>query len=150
MFAKTQTLEGLTSLLPDGKHIIFWDLESCNLEQAEETLLQVQNKYKLSHIYIVSDTEGSYRAWCFSKVDLKTLLHILIDTEHLDYSFFYYTVKRQKATLRTVSKKGRPPQRIVSVLNSFPTPIPDILESVIYDTGLTKKGYSILLGENDE
>ena len=146
MIAKTQTLEGVTSLQPDGKHVVMWDLENCTLEQAEETLRNVQRKYMLSHIYVASDAEASYRAWCFSKVDYKTVLHILLDTEHLDPIFFDYTVKRKKATLRTSNKKDRLPQKLVSVLGSYPSPIPETWEKVTYDTGLVKRGRSILLG----
>jgi hypothetical protein len=146
MVAKTQTLEGVTSLQPDGTHIVLWDLENCTLKQAEETLRNVQIKYGLSHIYIASDTEGSYRAWCFSKVDYKTFLHILLDTEHLDPIFFDYTVKRKKATLRASNKKDRKPQELVSVIESYPAPFPKTWEKVTYDTGLVKRGRSILLG----
>jgi hypothetical protein len=149
MLAKTQTLEGVSSLLPDGRHIVMWDLEGCRLAEAEETLRRVQIEYDLSHIFIVADAEGSYRAWCFTKVDSRTFLRILLDTEHVDYSFFYYTVKRRKATLRTNSKKGRPPQQLVIVLESFPESIPTEMEKVVYDTGLEKRGRTILLGDED-
>ena len=125
MLAKTQTFEGVTSVQPDGSHIVMWDLEKCTLEQAEETLGNVQIKYALSHIYIASDAEGSYRAWCFSKVDYKTFLHILLDTDHLDPIFFDYTVKRKKATLRTSNKQGRLSQKLVGVLESYSVPIPE-------------------------
>ena len=148
MFAKTQTLEGVTSLLKSGKHVVMFDLEDCTLEQAEETLSYVQEKYDLSDIFIVSDADRSYRAWCFNFVELKTFLKILLDVEYLDYNFFYYTVKRRKATLRLNSKKNRPSQKIVSVLRSYPTLIPDDeIEKVVYDTGIEKRGRSILLGE---
>ena len=146
MIAKTQTIEGVTSLQADGNHIVMWDLEGCTLNQAEATLRKVQRLYNLSHIYLVSDSKGSYRAWCFSWVALKTFLHILLDTDHLDYNFLYYTVKRRKATLRVSQKKGRPAQRVVSVLRSYPEKLPYIMERVVYDTGLEKKGTSILLG----
>ena len=146
MLAKTQTLEGVTSLQPDGTHIVMWDLENCPLEQAGETLRNVQRKYMLSHIYVASDVEGSYRAWCFSKVDYKTLLHILLDTDHLDPIFFDYTVKRKKATLRTSNKQGRLSQKLVGVIESYSVPIPETWEKVTYDTGRVKKGRSILLG----
>ena len=150
MLARTQTIEGVSSLLSDGKHIVMWDLEGCNLTEAEETLLKVQQKYGLSDIFIVSDVEGSYRAWCFSKVVFKVLLAILVDSlEIIDYIFFYYTVKRRKATLRTSSKLGRPPQKLVSLLQSYPAPIPAELERVVYDTGLMKRGFTVLLGDRD-
>ena len=148
MLSETQTLEGITSLQPDGKHIIMWDLEGCSREQAEETLRKVQQKNNLSHIFIVSDAEGSYRAWCFSKVDLNTFLKILLDTDFLDWNFFYFTVKRRKATLRLSKKKNRPPQELVSVLESYPIPIPEEVEKVIYDTGVEKRGFTVFLGED--
>jgi hypothetical protein len=150
MIAKTQTLEGVTSLQSDGSHIVMWDLEKCTLQEAEKTLTEVQRIYGLSHIYVVSDVDGSYRAWCFSKVDLTTFLHILLDTDHLDTNFFYYTVKRQKATLRTGNKKGRLAQEVVSVLKSYPVQIPSEshVEKVIYDTGLEKRGISLLIGDD--
>lgn len=145
MLAKTQTLEGVTSLQPDNSHIVMWDLENCTLEDAERTLRNLQRKYRLSHIYVASDVEGSYRAWCFSKVDFKTFLKILVDSfSILDYNFFYYTVKRRKATLRTGSKKGRPAQKVVCVLESCCSPISNenlVVEKVIYDTGLQKERY---------
>lgn len=152
MIAKTQTLEGVTSLQADGSHIVMWDLENCTLQKAEKTLKKIQRKYRLSNVYIASDVEGSYRAWCFSKVDFGTFLKILVESlSILDYNFFYYTVKRKKATLRTGSKKGRPIQRVVSVLQSYYSPIStenSSVEKVVYDTGLQKRGISLLLGDD--
>jgi hypothetical protein len=148
MIAKTQTLEGITSLQKDHNHIVMWDLENCTLEQAKKRLKKVQTKYRLSHIYLSSDCKNSYRAWCFSKVTFETFLKILVDSlSILDYNFFYYTVKRKKATLRTGSKKGRPPQRVVSVLRSYYLPFNQSnVEKVVYDTGLEKQGKSLILG----
>jgi hypothetical protein len=148
MIAKTQTLEGITSIQPDGKHLVFFDLEKCNLQQAEEILGKVQISYGLSDIFIISDTEESYRGWCFSKVDFRTLLRILLNVDSLDYNFFYWTVFKGKATLRTSNKRNRPPQKIVSVLRSYSVPIPESCEKVVYDTGVVKRGLSILLGED--
>jgi hypothetical protein len=152
MIAKTQTLEGVTSLQTDGSHIVMWDLENCTLQKAEKTLKKIQRKYRLSNIYIASDVEGSYRAWCFSKVNFSILLKILIESlSILDYNFFYYTAKRKKATLRTGSKKGRPAQKVVSILQSYYSDVPvknSCVEKVVYDTGLQKRGISLLLGSD--
>jgi hypothetical protein len=148
MFAKTQTLEGVTSLQKDGNHIVMWDLENCTLQRAKEVLRKVQSKYRLSNVYIASDAEGSYRAWCFSQVSFEVFLKILVDSlSILDYNFFYYTVKRKKATLRTGCKRGRPAQRVVCVLSSFFLPFKESsVEKVVYDTRLEKRGNSLLLG----
>jgi len=57
-------------------------------------------------------------------------------------------VKRRKATLRTNSKKNRPKQKIICVLWSYPVPIlTKQIERVDYDTGVKKRGLSILLGD---
>ncbi len=148
-YAHVQTLEGITSLIPNsnGKHIILWDIEGCTLEECKEALRKVQKKYDLSDIFIVSDAERSFRAYCYNQVDFKTYLKILLDTDYLDEIFFEYTVRRKKATLRTNSKKGRPKQKVVAILMSYGVVIPKgKAEKVIYDTGVEKEGLSIILG----
>jgi hypothetical protein len=148
LFAVTQRLHGITSLVPNsgGKHIILADIENCTLEQVIEEARFVQEKYGLSNIYITSDAENSFRVWCFSLVDYRTLLKILLDFEHLDIVFFVYTVRRNKASLRDSEKNGRPPEKIVAIVESYPMPIPEYIEEVFYDTGIVKKGVSISLG----
>jgi hypothetical protein len=84
-----------------------WDLENCTLEQIKRTLREIQSIYNLSDIFIVTDNDKTYRAWCFSKIDFGVYLHILVDClPILDYNVFYYTIKRRKATLRISSKKA--------------------------------------------
>lgn len=151
LFAKTQRLHGITSLIPnsDNKHIILADIENCTLKQAIEESRYVQQKYDLSHMYIESDAENSFRVWCFSIVDYKTLLKILLDFDHLDMVFFDYTNRRKKASLRDSNKKNRRSQRIVAVLESYPMPVPEYVQEVFYDTGIVKKGIAISLGDDD-
>jgi hypothetical protein len=148
MISKTQTLEGVTSKVGEDEHIIMWDLEKCTLEQAKETLADVQYKYHLGDIYITSDAEGSYRGWCFSRRKFKEYLKILLDTEHLDWNFFWWTVRRGQATLRTSNKQGRPQQQVVAYLKGYePTEIPAKMVHVLYDTGLEKRGVVIKVGQ---
>jgi len=151
LFAKTQTLEGITSLIPNSgkKHIILADVENCSYEQVIKETEYVQRKYGLSHMYIYSDAERSFRIFCYSLVDYKTLLKILLDFEHLDIIFFDYTVKRKKATLRISKKENRPFPKLVKVLETYPMPFPKVVEQVFYDTGVVKKGISFTLGDDD-
>jgi hypothetical protein len=151
LFAYTQKLHGITSLIPNSKgmHFILADVENCTKKQVIEETKYVQQKHGLSNIYIKSDAKNSFRIWCFSLVDYKTLLKIILDFEHLDMVFFIYTVKRGKATLRDVPKKGRPPEKIVAILESYPMPVPEHIEEAFYDTGVVKKGISISLGSDD-
>lgn len=150
MISDTQTLEGITSLLPNGLHYPFFDIENCSLSKAEFELGKIQVSYDLPNIYLTSDMDGSYRSWCFGEIEWTDYLRMqldLIDAGILDYNFFYWTVKSSKGTLRTGNKKNRPAQKLVSVLESYPVPFPVQIEKVIYDTGVQKRGLTVFLGE---
>jgi len=148
MISLTQTLEGVTSKVGEDEHLIFWDLEKCSLEQAVETLSKVQLRYRLGDIFVTSDAEGSYRAWCFSRRSWREYLRILLETEHVDYNFFYWTVRRGAATLRTSNKAGRPSQKVIAFLQGYEeTEIPESMVRVIYDTGIKKRGVMVKIGQ---
>ena len=151
LFAKTQKLEAITSSIPNSgnKHIILADVENCSTEEVVEETKYVQRKYGLSHMYIYSDAERSFRIFCYSLVDYKILLKILLDLKHLDLIFFDYAVKRKKATLRYSKKMDRPCPKLVKVLETYPMPFPEQVEQVFYDTGVVKKGISFTLGDDD-
>jgi hypothetical protein len=146
MYAKTQSLIGITSkVIGDSlkRHYVFWDLENCTLEQTKEALRFVQEQYDLSDIFISSDYPKSYRAWCFTKVDFKTLCKIILDTAFIDYNFFYWTVQRGKATLRLTQKNNRPKQKLVAILpcsENSKAIFDNQIDYVEYDTGTEKKG----------
>jgi hypothetical protein len=148
MLSKTQKLEGITSKVigEKDKHYPFFDLENCSLSQAESTLKVIQDIYDMSNIYIESDFSRSFRALCFDKVSFKKYLKMLLTIDYLDYNFFYWTVQRGKATIRISQKENREKQKIVSVIRSFDIPIPKEFETVIYETGIHKRGTNILLG----
>jgi hypothetical protein len=149
MLAKTQKLIGITSKVVNDKfkrHYVFWDLEKCSLAEAKATLRSIQRDYDLGTIFITSDLPKSFRAWCFTKVDFNTLLHILLETEFVDYNFFYWTVQKGKATLRISRKKNRPEQKVISILKNYYSinkeeivPLSK-LERVDYETGTDKIG----------
>lgn len=148
MASHTQTLEGVTSRVGKNEHLIFWDLEKCSLNEAIKKLKQIQYDFRLGNIFITSDAEGSYRAWCFSRRTWLEYLHILIHTfPILDYGFWVWTVRRGASTLRISNKKGRPPQKVVSLLKGYEeTEVPEKFTHVIYDTGIEKRGKVINIG----
>jgi hypothetical protein len=151
MVSHTQTLEGVTSLQKNKLHTPFFDLENCSLTQVENTLRTIQRDYHLSNIYVTSDKERSFRAWCYSQVKFTSYLRMmlnLLDSGLLDYNFFWWTVKQGKSTLRVSSKTDRPKQKIVSVLESYFVPVPESCEKVVYDTGIEKRGLTVFLGRN--
>ncbi len=154
MFARSQKLEGITSQVfnenckPTGKHYPFFDLEGTSLENIKSVLKKIQQKYGLSSIYITSDNNKTFRAWCFSIVTFETYLKILIDCNSIvDYGFLHYTFKRKEATLRLSRKEGRPFQKVVAVLESFSVPFPSkLMRHIVYVTGCEKQGSTINLG----
>lgn len=143
MIAKTQTLRGISSKIGWNQHIILWDLDNCNIEQATESLRNVQEKYKLSDIYIFGDRDNGFNAICFKQVTYIELLRIIIDTEYIDVGFISYTAKRNKATLRMTQKQDRRDLAIHALLKTYEVPLPDNMEFVTYDTGLVKDGISL-------
>lgn len=155
MLSRTQTLNGFNSLvkkgatIPESTHIIMWDLEDCTLKQACVELEEIRDKFNLGVIYVVGDVPRSYRAWCFTQVNFMTLLDILIHTRYVDWNFIFWTFHRAKSTLRVTNKQGREPQQILATIGdgyARVEPIPDTLEFVTYDTGISKAGVSVLIG----
>lgn len=143
MVSHTQKLHGITSKIPQDKlnrHYVFADIENCDLITCEKELLSIQRKYNLPHIFITSDKDKSFRIWCFARVEFRKLLKILLDIPHLDYNFFYWTVERGKATLRTSIKLNRHEQKIIGVLESYSVPVPEYFQEVVYETGTDKIG----------
>lgn len=156
---RVQRLEATTSLIlgtissmhPCGLHNPLWDLEIVKpclnpLQLIKQALREVQIEYDLPNIWVNSDAEASYRAWCYAQVPFKTYLKILLDTEYVDPQFFFYTVKRRAATLRTSKKIDREKEKVVLFLPSYTVPFPKEREKVTYDTGIVKKGVRIELG----
>jgi hypothetical protein len=147
LFLRTQVTKGMSNEVvnePD-KYYIFWDLDNCSLEQAEQTLSDVQINHKLADIFIVSDKINSYRGFCFSKRNFKTFIDILFDTKYVDYSFISWTVRRHKAILRTASKLNRPTQQeVVAKLEGYEKyELPKERIKEIYETCYGKMPHSI-------
>ena len=110
--------------------------------------MKVQISYNLSDIFIVSDRERSFRAWCFSQVDFDIYLEILGKVRRhgiLDWNFYKWTVDRGYATLRTSNKKHRQPQELVFTLKTYSVPEPKMVKQVIYGTGVQKSGLTLLM-----
>ncbi len=147
MVSSTQTLEGVMSKLPGQPtmHYVFWDIENCTLTQAKNSLTLVQSLYGLSNIYITSDRERSYHAFCFTPVPFRRYLQILLATEFVDWNFIHWTMVRGQATIRTSRKQDRSASQVVDTLITRYEPIPENLATVIYDTGLVKKGLTMII-----
>ncbi len=145
LFARVQIVGGISSRIGIdwNTHRILWDLDSCTFEQAIKSLSDIQQKYKLGIIEIISDKENSYGAVCNNVVSFKELLHILIDTDLIDPLYVRYTLQRHEAILRLSDKEGRYIHReIVCELRNYTEREYDISSylEVPYETGYIKRG----------
>jgi hypothetical protein len=151
LMAKTQTCEGITSEAGNGKYFLFFDIDGKPQSLVIKELRRLQKKFKLSDMFIVSDKELSFRVFCYSRFSLIKMVHILtaLPDDFLDWQFIHWTVERGKATLRTGAKANRPKMKVVAVLRSYSVPIPKTCTQVIYDTGTSKIGKLIILGDKE-
>jgi hypothetical protein len=141
LLMKIQQVKGVANKVihEQDKYYIFWDIEECTLEQAIETLMQVQLKHRLADIFITSDKENSYRAYCFSKRPFIEYLIILLETKYVDWAFIKWTFVRHRSVLRTSRKLGRPQQIVLKKLEGYePYEFPKKVVEEIYETGLEK------------
>ena len=146
MISTTQRIMGITSKIKGSfdSHHVFWDMEGCSLEECIAELERIKKEYNLrKNIYIMSDKEGSYRAFCLEPKSLREMTRIVVSTDYVDWLFIRYTIGRGKATLRLSGKEGRERNRIVHVIRAEPEIMPLKTERVIYDTGTTKEAIEI-------
>jgi hypothetical protein len=153
--SKIQTCKGFTSKLSNNNHVLFLDYDKDNgkdIFEFREKLRVIQKKYSLSNIYFFSDSEGSYRVWCFSEISFKVYTKILLELfDYLDSLFINYTIRNEKSTIRISDKIGREPQKLIDSLTlvTYFVPIPiEMMQEATYDTLLNKKGVKIQLGDN--
>jgi hypothetical protein len=141
LLMKIQQVKGIANRVIGEKdrYYIFWDIEGYSLAQVIEKLSNVQYKHLLADIFITSDKENSFRAWCFSKRSFNEYMTILYETEYVDPAFIKWTVIRHKSVLRTSQKLGRPKQDVVAVLKGYePCELPREITLEFYETGLEK------------
>jgi hypothetical protein len=155
MIAKIQVAKGLTSELPNGKHMFMVDMEKCGLETCVKSLRDTKSYYEstykkeLPDIFILSDSPNSFRAISFTNLTFRQLMELQCVTKHIDGLFIFYTALDKKGVLRISSKVGRNfPQNIVKIIEgSSNYKVPDNIIVRTYETSMEKKGIFIVLGE---
>jgi len=107
-FSWSHKVRGVHSLLPDGKHILMWDLDDVSKEDVIRYLREVQSRFKLPKIYLLNTgLENYWHAWCLKKVDWGDALRIVVSTPGVDKFWFTLAVARGYFTLRYTPKKNR-------------------------------------------
>jgi len=117
-FTQVTEVIGVDSTLPEGDHIIMWDLDDVPFNLVHDVLQQVQWIYGLPNIYILNTGKpDNYIAYCFKAVYWRDSVKIVAATPYVDYKFFKYGVYREHWTLRVTPKEGRKP-RLATILHS--------------------------------
>lgn len=143
--ARIQKVGGISSRVNEDytKHRILWDLDECSFEEAISSFSDIQDKYNLNEISILSDRNRSYGGVCNTEVSFKELLHILIDTDLIDPLYVRYTLTRHEAILRLTNKEGRLEDRrvICELKSNSDRKINDRdFYTVEYETGYSRYG----------
>lgn len=146
MLSSTQRLFGITNKIGKDKYFILWDIENCTLDECLKSLGRIQLRHHLGEIFITSDKERSFHAWCYNIVSFRKFLSIICDTKYCDWNFIRWSVARGQATIRTSQKKNRPKQRLVATIWGKHNPIVQNPLRVIYDTGIDKRGKVFTFG----
>ncbi|GAI61975.1 unnamed protein product, partial [marine sediment metagenome] len=73
---------GVNSNLPDGNHVLMWDLDETTFDEVFKNLLTVQRIYELPNIYILeTKKDTNYIAYCFKKTPWLKVVEILAFTK---------------------------------------------------------------------
>lgn len=106
--ARVTNVEGVNSLLDNGKHVLMWDFDNTTLPEVNHALYRVQLRYKLSSIFIFeTKPETNYIAYCFTALPFLEACSIISATHGVDNYFFRFGVYRGKFTLRVSPKNDR-------------------------------------------
>ena len=148
---------GVNSNLPNGNHILMWDLDETNITTVTKELRRIQNKHSLPTIYILqTKPKQNYIAYCFKICTWRKTVEIIAATKGVDWNFFKYGVYRGKFTLRVGPKSGRWPKLITYLLgkrkaNTLPEELKSWIKyetlengwvSKLHEWGVTKHGHT--------
>lgn len=134
---KVQSVKGVNSDLPDGKHIPMLDVDDRTLRQVENEAARVQDRFGLGPAHIFSTGRpGGWHVYFLSRVDWKEAMRIAVDFDGTDTAHLVWSLRRGHFTLRFGRKSGRPVE-FVSLIDSVirPTAWPHELASfTLYET----------------
>jgi len=142
-FSKTAKRDGICSNVHNDpqRHVLLWDFDNSTSEAIGRNLEIIQRKFKLSDIYLVSSSQYSYHAYCFTAVPLVEAIHILSGTKGTDLAYLRLGMVRGYYTLR-ISPRQHESFRLVRVIRSDypPNVAPDAITVNEYWTTNIKTG----------
>lgn len=108
---------GACSKLENGKHILMWDFDGVDYQDAEQALREVIRRENLSDVYLLqSSGQMGFHAYCFSSFDFNDALRIVASTRHIENMFIRLGAVRGYLTLRITATEKRPQPQLRAVL----------------------------------
>ena len=118
---KVTVVDGVKSILPNGRHCIMMDFEDCSLRQAECEIARLQNKFRLGSADIFQSSDSNhFHIYIWTAVDLRRLLTIMLDATHEDWKHAFFSMKRKHSVLRLTDKSGSKITYIESLTSVYP------------------------------
>ena len=107
---RVQTLAGLNSILPSGKHLTLFDIDDMDSEAMEASLRSTQDFYLLPDITVFgSGTENHWLAFCRTERPQLKVAEYLMNTVGIDLAFVGIGLARGRWTIRLSEKNGKIP-----------------------------------------
>lgn len=134
---KLQWIDGVSSYLEDGNHILMWDWDEIEYGLVYYALLFVRDRYQLPKIYVLeSSPGGNWIAYCFKRLPFKKAFVIVADTEHVDWRFVQHSLVRGYFTLRISKKHGVEPKLHAMIPSQYSEDcsVPELTAFVKYQT----------------
>lgn len=128
---------GVSSKLPDGRHILMWDFDGISRQEVMTSLLLVQSYYRLPEIRVVETRDSHFHGFCFEPYHFDQAMVILHTTPGIDETYWKMGVLRGYWTLRFYPRKPEPFRLIARLPGRGPGSIDprDITNFTIYYTG---------------
>jgi hypothetical protein len=95
---------GITNLTSDGYFIPFFDYDDTSLLRVKNDLLRIQDRFKLSDIYIIKSNNG-YNAFSLDKLSFTLLNNIMDSSKIMDKKFIKLALERKFFVLRVGNDK---------------------------------------------
>lgn len=116
-----KNVQGVTSLLDDGQHILMWDFDGQSIKDVERNLWAIQVFYELPDIHISQSSDnGGLHAYCLHRTPWLESLHIVAGTRGVDPDYVSLAAWRKKWTLRLSDKGQGAPTFLKSLPSLYP------------------------------
>lgn len=105
---RTTTVTGVNSTLAGGGQFLMWDFDDVLRNDVELALLEVQGRFQLPAIRVLSTgIDGYYHAYCFKRCSPEEARAIIATTKHVDKVYLTLGIMRGYFTLRFSPKRKR-------------------------------------------